>query len=111
MNRIMKTRKQQTLVLTLQTVSIGGITMSTLSIHPIEYLRVHLHYEETRTRVLSSLGSVAKKVFNSSEQAATIAVVLLTVGLVIFACMKITESASVAASFNAAITEIAPPPL
>ena len=85
--------------------------MSALSIHPVEYLKGHLHYEEIRTRLLPSLGLVARKVFNSSEQAATIAVVLLTVGLVIFACMKITESASVAASFNAAITEIAPPPL
>ena len=85
--------------------------MSALSIHPVEYLKAHLHYEETRTRVLSSLGLVARKVFNSSEQAATITVTLLTVGLVVFACMRITETASVAASFNSAITEITCPPL
>ena len=85
--------------------------MSTLSIHPVKYLKLHLHYEETMVRVLSSLGSVVKKVFNSSEQAATIAVVLLTVGLVVFACMKVTESASVAASFNFAVTETVLPPL
>ena len=85
--------------------------MSTFPIHPVEYLKLHLHYEETRTRVWSSLGSVVKKVFNSSEQAATIAVVLLTVGLIVFACMRITETASVAASFNIAVTEMALPPL
>jgi hypothetical protein len=38
----------------------GGITMSTLSINPIEHLRIHLHYEETRTKVLASLGSLLK---------------------------------------------------
>ena len=86
--------------------------MSTLSIHPIEYLRVHLHYEEIRTRLIGQLRLFVKKVLESSEQSATIAMVLLTVGLVIFACMKIAVSASVATSYNnAAITEIVLPPL
>ena len=85
--------------------------MSTLSIHPIEYLRLHLHYEEVRTGLLASLGSLVKKVFESSEQAATIAVVVLTVGLVIFGFMKIGESASVGASYTNAITEMVHPPL
>ena len=85
--------------------------MNTLSIHPIEYLRLHLHYEEVRTGLLASLGSLVKKVFESSEQAATIAVVLLTVGLVIFGCMKIVQAASIAASYDAAITEMVLPPL
>ena len=85
--------------------------MSTLSIHPIEYLRQHLHYEEVRTGLLASLGSFVKKVFESSEQAATIAVFLLAVGLIIFGCMKIVQSASIAASYDAAITEVVFPPL
>ena len=85
--------------------------MSTLSIHPIEYLRLHLHYNEVRTGLIVSLGSLVKKVFESSEQAATIAVVILTVGLVIFGWMKIGESASVGASYNAAITGVVHPPL
>jgi spore maturation protein SpmA len=82
--------------------------MSTLSIHPMEYLRPHLHYEEIRTRFLTSL---VKKVFELSERAATIAVVLLTVGLVIFSCMKIGQSASVVSSYTNAITAIVLPPL
>ena len=85
--------------------------MSSLSTHPVEYLKLHLHYEENRKRLRSSLGSVARKVSNSSEQAATISVVLLTVGLVIFAYMRITETASLTARFDAAITEMVPPPV
>jgi len=83
--------------------------MSTLSIHPIEYLRLHLHYEAVRTRLLTSVGSYVKKVFESSEQAATIAVVLFSVGLLIFSCMIIVQSASIAANYNAAITGVLPP--
>jgi hypothetical protein len=85
--------------------------MSTLSIHPIEHFRVHGHYEGMGTRLLTSLGSHVKKAIELSDQAATIAVVLLTVGLVIFSCMKIVQSASIAASYDAAITEVVFPPL
>ena len=85
--------------------------MTTLSIHPIEYLRLHLHYEEVRTGLLASLRSLVKKVFELSEEAATIAVVLFTLGLVIFSCMIIVQSASIAASYDAAIPEIVLSPL
>jgi len=82
--------------------------MSTISIHSMEYLRLHLHYEGIWASCCKSL---FKKVLESSEQAATIAVIFLSVGLVIFGCMKIGESASVAASYDAAITEMVYPPL
>jgi hypothetical protein len=85
--------------------------MSTLSIHPMEYLRLHVHYEGIWTRLLTSCGSLVKKVFESSEQAATIVVFLLTVGLVIFSCMIIGQAASITANYNAAITEMVFPPL
>ena len=85
--------------------------MSTLSIHPIEHLKLHLHYEEVRTGLLASLGSLVKKVFKLAEQAAIIAVVLLSVGLVIFSFMKIGEFSSVTASYNNAIIEVVHPPL
>ena len=85
--------------------------MSTLSNHPVEYLKIHVHYEQLRTRLLPSVGSVVKKVFNSSEQAAAITVVLLTVGLVILSYMKITEFAAVVAGYEAVITEMVLPPL
>ena len=82
--------------------------MSALSIHPIEYLRLHAHYEGVWTRVLRSF---IKKVFESSEQAATITVFILTVGLVVFSCRIIVQSASIAASYNSVINEVVFPPL
>ncbi len=85
--------------------------MSTLSIHPMEYLRLHLHYGEVRSGLRASLGSFVRKVSAPVEQAVTIAVVLLVAALVIFGFMKIGESASVAASYTSAITEIVLPPL
>jgi len=85
--------------------------MSTLSMHPIEYLRLHLHYEEGRRGLRASVGSFVKKVFEYAEKAPAIAVVLLTVALVMFGFMKIGESASVAASYDAAIAEMVLPPL
>ena len=85
--------------------------MTTLSNHPIEYLRLHVHHEGIWTKLLTSLGSFVKKVFESAEQAATILVVLLTIGLVVIGFMKIGESASVAASYDVAITEMVFPPL
>jgi len=80
--------------------------MSTLSIHPVEYLKSHVCYDGIWVRLLTSL---VQKVFKSSEQAATIVLLLLSVGLVIFSCMIIGESASIAANYHAAITEVLPP--
>ena len=85
--------------------------MSTLSIHPIEYLRHHVHLEGTWTKVLRSLGLFVKRAFEASERAATIALVFLTVGLLIFSSMTIAQSALFAASYNSAINEVIVPPL
>lgn len=85
--------------------------MSTLSIHAVEHLRLHVHYEEVRRGLLASLGSLAKKVSAPVERAAAIAVVLLVAALVIFSFMKIGESASVTANYTNAITEMVLPPL
>ena len=85
--------------------------MSTLSIHPVEYLRLHLHYEEVRTRLGVSLESFFASVCASVERATTAAVVLLVAALVIFGCMKVGASASVEARYNSAIAEIVLPPL
>ena len=85
--------------------------MSTLSTHPMEYLRLHVHSEEVKRGLLASLRSLAKKVSAPVERAATIAVVLLVAALVIFSFMKIGESASVTANYTNAITEMVLPPL
>ena len=85
--------------------------MSTLSIHPVEHLRLHVRYEEVRRGLLASLRSLVRKVSAPVERAATVGVVLLVAALVIFAFMKIGESASVAASFTNVMSEIVLPPL
>ena len=48
--------------------------MSILSMHPVEHLKIHLHYEEIKLRLLSSLSWVIQNVSKPSEQTATIAV-------------------------------------
>jgi len=85
--------------------------MSTLSIHPVEYLRMHVHSDAVWRELVSAIGSLAKKVSAPVERTATIAVVLLVAALVIFSFMKIGESASVGASYTNAITERVLPPL
>ena len=87
--------------------------MSTLSIHPVEYLKLQLHVdsEVIGKRFLASLVTFAKKVFDFAEQSAKVAVVFLTVGLIIFAFMQLNESALVTDGFNSAITEMVVPPL
>ena len=85
--------------------------MSTLSIHPMESLRLHLHYEELRSGLRASLGSSVAKVCALVERAVTVAVVLLVAALLIFGFMKIGESASIAASYTHGMSEMVLPPL
>ena len=81
--------------------------MSDLSIHPIEYLKIHVHTDFAIEK--RSLVSFAKKVFDLAKQVATVSVVFLAVGLVIFAFMQIGEAASVTAGFKNVITEMVVP--
>ena len=74
--------------------------MSTLSIHPVEYLRVHRHYEEMR-----SLRLLLGEVLKFSQKIASIAAVVLATGIVVFAHMQLGASVSVTASYDSAITE------
>ena len=84
--------------------------MSTLTIHPIEYLKLHYH---TDLGVIGKrlLVTCAKEIFGLAERAATVAVVFLTAGLILFACMQIGNSALIFTGFNNAITEMVVPPL
>ena len=85
--------------------------MSALSIHPIEYLKLHLHVDfgVIGKRLLATFVSVSKKVFDLAERVTTVAVVLLTTGLIVFAFMRIVEAALVTTSFNNVITEMVVP--
>ena len=85
--------------------------MSSLSIHPVEYLRVHLHYEEMRTRLMRSLRLLLGEVHKSLQEIAPIVAVLLATGIVVFALMQLGASFSLTASYDSAITEMVVPPL
>ena len=71
--------------------------MSTLSVYPVEHLKLHVPHEEVRTGVPASL---LKKALESAEQAAAMAVLLLTVGLGVFALMQVSEAGTVLASYG-----------
>ncbi len=73
--------------------------MSTLSIHPVEYLRLHLHYEEVRSGLRASLGSYVKKVLPSLERVVALAVILLTAALIISVFMKLGEAGALTAYY------------
>ena len=73
--------------------------MSTLSIHPVEYLRLHLHYEEVRSGLRASLGSFVPKVCAAVEGAVTVAIVLLVAALVISVFMKLGAAGTLNADY------------
>ena len=81
--------------------------MSALSIHPVEYIKVHLVYEEVRARLLASLRSVVKQVSESTEKIVAAAVILLVASLIIYAFMTLVESGDVVA-YYCAVCDVVP---
>ena len=71
--------------------------MSTLSVYSAEHLKLHVHHEEGRTGLLTSL---LKKMLESADQAAGTAVVILTVVLGVFAFMQVGEAGTVMGSYG-----------
>lgn len=71
--------------------------MSTLSVYSAEHLKLHVHHEEGRTGLLTSL---LKKMLESADQAAGTAVVILTVVLGVFAFMQVGEAGGVIGSYS-----------
>lgn len=87
--------------------------MSDLSMHPIEYLKLHFHMDfgVLCKRSLALFVTFANKVFDMAEKVATVAAVFLAVGLIVFAFMQLREAAFVTAGFNNAIAEMVIPSL
>ena len=85
--------------------------MKAISIHPIEYLRLHLDYEEIWKRLLTSLGSFLKKVFESAGKVVVAVTVLLITSLFVFIFMQLVEYGSVTSCFYDAITSMVVPPI
>ena len=85
--------------------------MSVLSVHPVEYLKLHLHlgHVQSRPRVRSSVKSLGLQIFAMADKAAMIAIVLLTVSLVSFSLMKLGESGTIMASYCNSCAQYAAP--
>ena len=81
--------------------------MKALSIHPVEYIKVHLVYEEVRARLLASLRSVVKQVSESTEKIVAAAVILLVASLIIYAFITLVESGAVVA-YYCAVCDVVP---
>jgi len=65
--------------------------MKAVSTHSIEHIRVHLAYELIRTKLLTSIKSLSKKVCGLTEKVVTTAVLVLVGGLFATAIVKIGE--------------------
>ena len=73
--------------------------MKAISTHPIEHIRVHLAYEEMRTRLLTSLRLLSKKVSGLTEKIAAVAVVILIGLLFVTAFMKLGECSRITTNY------------
>jgi len=85
--------------------------MSSLSIHPVEYLKVHLHYEEMNKGLLRALRLLLGELHDSSQKIVSTVAVLLATGMVVFALIQVGASVSQTASYDSAISEMVVPPL
>ncbi len=65
--------------------------MSTITIHPVNYIKTHSHYQEYRSRLLTTLGYYVKKLFSPAEGITTFAVVILIAALIFLVFMNIGE--------------------
>jgi ABC-type transport system involved in multi-copper enzyme maturation permease subunit len=80
--------------------------MRTTSAHPNSHIGIDLHCAVSSKKVFKALGSLFKKVFESSEKAAAIAVVLLIASIVVFAVMTLGAANAVTASYCEAVTKV-----
>ena len=78
--------------------------MSTISLHPIEYLKAHKHLEGVRLITVAT--SLVKKILDLAEPAAKVAALVLTGALIVLALSTIVESGEMIASFCDAIPKV-----
>ena len=66
--------------------------MRVSSIQTIEYLKVHLTYNEIKTGLVTSLKFLEKCIGKATEQSVALAVVLLQASLAVVAVVKVSEA-------------------
>ena len=79
--------------------------MSALSIHPIEYVKLHVHFDAW-LRGSRLLAAIVAKVFDCAEHAAAGAVVLLITALAIVSFMQISAATLMTSYYIDAIFKI-----
>ena len=69
--------------------------MSTIPMHPVDYVKLHSDYQEYSSRLLSTPGYFVKKLFAQVEGITTFAVVIFLAALVFLVFMKFGEVSAV----------------
>ena len=79
--------------------------MSALSIHPVEYLKLHLHLDTGvgKTRLFAAIFS---KVADLAEYATASALVILVIALVIFAFIQIGSATAFTGYYYNSISKV-----
>ena len=79
--------------------------MSALSIHPVEYIKLHLHLDTGvgRTGLFSAISS---RIGDLAEYAAASAVVLMVMSLIIFAFIQIGSATTLTWPYCTSISKI-----
>jgi hypothetical protein len=78
----------------------GGIAMRVTSIQPIEYLKVHLAYDEFTKRLPELINFFVAIVGKAAQQTASFVLLLFIVLLPLIALMKIIEAATITGYCN-----------
>ena len=87
----------------------GGIAMRVTSIQPIEYLKIHLAYDDIAARLLKPLTSTARKIRDLTDQSSIMVGLVLDVLLFITAFMRILQVETLIASYSDAVGAVLPP--
>jgi len=87
----------------------GGIAMRVTSIQPIEYLKIHLAYDDIAARLLKPLTSTARKIRDLTDQSSIMVGLVLDVLLFITAFMRVLKVEFLLASYSDAVGSILPP--
>ena len=83
--------------------------MRVTSIQPIEYLKIHLAYDDIAARLLKPLTSTARKIRDLTDQSSIMVGLVLDVLLFITAFMRILQVETLIASYSDAVGAVLPP--
>jgi len=73
--------------------------MKAVSTHSIEHIRVHLVYEAIKTKLLTSIRSLSKKVGRSAEKVVAVSAVILVASLFVIVFMKLGECSRITTNY------------